>query len=80
MQAAASQEFQGLPLDGMLPDFQGFPVGMALRLQDLSPASGGYGDPTYASTAQGEAMFARMVAHVCAFVDKFASMDIQVSG
>ena len=77
----ASREFQGLPLPvgGMTPSFRGFPLNMALRLQDISPVSGGYGDPTYATAAQGEAMFTQMVDHVTALVEEFAAMNTRIS-
>jgi len=72
------RDFQGLPLAGMTPTFQGFPVNMALRLQDISPDSGGYGDPTFASAEQGEVIFKRMVEHVAELVEKFAGMKTRV--
>lgn len=71
----ARSDFQGLPLDGMTPTFNGFPLNMALRMQDVSPESGGYGDPGYGSAEQGEAIFAKMVDHVSGLVEKFASMQ-----
>jgi creatinine amidohydrolase len=76
----ASREFQGLPLPvgSMTPAFQDFPLNMALRMQDISPVSGGYGDPTYASADQGEAMFSRMVSHLTALVERFATMNTRV--
>ena len=76
----AQSEFQGLPLDGLTPAFQGFPLHMALRMQEVSPVSGGWGDPTYASAAQGEAIFTRMVAYVTALVEQFARMKTRGSG
>jgi creatinine amidohydrolase len=76
----ASREFQGLPLPvgSMTPSFRDFPLNMALRLQDISPVSGGYGDPTYATEDQGEAMFRGMIDHVTALVDEFAAMNTRV--
>ncbi|MDQ4076507.1 MAG: creatininase family protein [Chloroflexota bacterium] len=72
----AAQSFQGLPLEGgMTPTFENFPLNMALRLQDVSQESGGWGDPAYASEAQGEAIFKRMVDHVTALVKMFAGMQ-----
>ncbi len=70
----ATAEYQGLPLDAMTPTFNGFPLNMAIRMQDISPESGGYGDPAYGSEEQGKAIFDRMVEHVVALVEKFASM------
>jgi len=40
--------------------------------------SGGYGDPTYASAQQGEAIFNRMVEHVGALVKEFASIKTRL--
>lgn len=74
----ANHEFQGLPTEGLTPRFQDFPLNMALRLQDISPESGGWGDPTYASEEQGEIMFTRMVEHVSALVERFASMETRL--
>lgn len=71
-------EFQGLPLDAMTPTFDGFPLNMAIRMQDVSPESGGYGDPGFGSAEQGEAMFNRMVEHVTGLVEKFATMQTRL--
>lgn len=73
----AQREFQGLSIEGLMPTFQDFPLGMALRLQDISPESGGWGDPTYASEEQGEIIFTRMVEHVSVLIEKFADMKTQ---
>jgi creatinine amidohydrolase len=74
----ANLQYQGLPLDAMTPVFNGFPLNMAIRMQDISPESGGYGDPTYGTAAQGEAIFNRMVEHVSGLVAKFATMQTQL--
>lgn len=76
----STREFHGLPLpvDGLTPSFRGFPLNMAVRMQDVSPESGGYGDPTFASAEQGRILFDRMVEHVTALVEKFATMDTRV--
>lgn len=76
----ADHHFQGLPLPvgGMTPSFRGFPLNMPLRMQDISPESGGYGDPTFATADQGQVIFDRMVEHVSALVDKFAAMNTRV--
>ncbi|HBY93928.1 MAG: creatininase family protein [Ardenticatenaceae bacterium] len=75
----ARQEFQNFPVvDGMTPTFKNFPVNMALRLQDVSPESGGWGDPTYASADQGKEIFSQMVAHVAALVQEFANMQTRI--
>ena len=74
----ATMSFQGLPLEGMTPSFQGFPLNMAIRMQDVSPESGGFGDPTIASAEQGKAIFEAMVSHVSALVQKFGQMDTRV--
>jgi len=71
-------EYRGLKLDGTTPMLNGYPLDMALRLQDASPVSGGYGDPTYATKEQGEKMFNQMVEHLTAVVEKFAAMDTKV--
>jgi len=75
-----SREFLGLPIPvgSMTPSFQDFPLNMPLRMQDISPASGGTGDPTYATAEQGEAMFSRMVTHLTGLVKEFAAMDTRV--
>jgi creatinine amidohydrolase len=74
------KEFLGLqiPVGSMTPSFQDFPLNMALRLQDISPRSGGTGDPTYATAEQGQEMFSRMVTHVTRLVEEFARMDTRV--
>ncbi len=74
----ADMQYQGLPLDGMTPTFNGFPLNMAIRMQDVSPVAGGYGDPTYGSAEQGEVLFTRMVEHVAALVERFGSMKTRV--
>jgi creatinine amidohydrolase len=74
----ATREFQGLPLDVMTPVFNDFPLNMAIRMQDMSPESGGFGDPTYASAAQGEVMFMRMVEHTTALVEYYAGIETRL--
>lgn len=74
----ARKEYQGMPLDGMTPMFKNYPLDMAIRLQDVSPTSGGYGDPTLATKEQGEKIFKRMVEHVTAVVQKFATMKTRL--
>lgn len=74
----ASKEYQGMPIDGLTPMFQNYPLDMALRMQDVSPVSGGYGDPKYASAEQGEKMFTRIVDHVTVLVEKFATMKTKM--
>jgi creatinine amidohydrolase len=74
----ATREFQGLPLAALTPMFNDFPLNMAIRMQDMSTESGGFGDPTYATAAQGEAMFTRMVTHTTALVERFAAMNTRV--
>lgn len=74
----ARKEYQDMPLDGMMPMFKNYPLGMAIRLQDVSPTSGGYGDPTLATKEQGEKIFKRMVEHVTAVVQKFATMKTRL--
>lgn len=73
-------EFLGLqiPVGSMTPSFRDFPLNIALRLQDISPESGGTGDPTFATSEQGEEMFSRMVTHVMALVEEFARMNTRV--
>jgi creatinine amidohydrolase len=73
-----SPEYQGLPLDAMTPTFNGFPLNMAIRMQDISPESGGYGDPAFGSEEQGKAIFERMVEHVSALVERFAGMKTRL--
>lgn len=75
----AASEYQGMKLDGLTPLFDGYPLDMALRLQDISPESGGYGDPRYASKEQGEKIFRHMVEHVTALVDQFATMKTRLN-
>jgi creatinine amidohydrolase len=78
VQNIASSEYQGLPLDAMTPTFNGFPLNMAIRMQDISPESGGYGDPTFGSAEQGEKILTRMVEHVSGLVEKFSGMNTRV--
>lgn len=75
----AKSEYQGLPLDGVTPSFKDFPLDMALRLQDISPESGGWGNPTYASPEQGERMFTRMVEYVSALVESFQNVETRLA-
>lgn len=71
-------EFMGIPLNGWTPTFDGFPVGMPLMLQDLSPISSGGGDPSFGDAAQGEQIFAKMVDWTSALVERFAAADTRV--
>ncbi len=72
------RDYQGLPLDNLTPMFRDFPLNMALRLEDVSRISGGWGDPTLASVEQGEAIFTQMVTHVTTLVEQFARMNTRV--
>ena len=74
------KEFLGLPIPvgSMSPSYREFPLNMPLRMQDISPESGGAGDPAHATAEQGEAMFSAMVAHVTGLVKEFAAMDTRV--
>lgn len=78
VQNVAASEYQGLPLDAMTPVFNGFPLNMAIRMQDISPQSGGYGDPTYGSADQGKEIFNRMVEHVSGLVERFSGMETRL--
>lgn len=74
----SEKTYQGLKVEGLTPMFQDYPLDMALRLEDISPVSGGYGDPKYASAEQGEKMFTRMVDHVTALVEHFATVKTRL--
>lgn len=74
----SEKTYQGFEVEGLTPMFHNYPLDMALRLQDISPVSGGYGDPKYASAEQGEKMFTRIVDHVTALVEKFATTKTKV--
>jgi creatinine amidohydrolase len=74
----STNEFQGLKVDGLTPLVNGYPFEMALRLQDISPESGGYGDPKYASREQGERIFNGMVEHVTKLVEQFAKIKTRI--
>jgi len=71
-------EFRGFPIQGLTPTYRDSQVNMALRLQDVSPESGGYGDPKFASEEQGEAIFTSMVDQVAGLVEQFSRMDTHV--
>jgi creatinine amidohydrolase len=73
----SGKEFPGLdiPVGSMLPSYRDFPLNMPLRMQDISPNSGGAGHPTYATAEQGEVMFSRMVTHVTGLVKEFTAID-----
>jgi hypothetical protein len=68
----------GLPLTGWSPNHDGFPVGMPLMLQDLSPVSSGGGDPSFGDAARGEQVFTRMVDWTVGLVERFAAADTRV--
>jgi creatinine amidohydrolase len=71
-------EFMGITLSGWSPNYEGFPVGMPLMLQDLSPQSSGGGDPRFGSAQKGEQIFARMVDWTAGLVETFAAADTRV--
>ena len=71
-------EFMGIPLSGWSPSFQGFPIGMPLMLQDLSPESSGGGDPRFGSAEQGAQIFSKMVDWTAGLVETFAAADTRV--
>lgn len=72
-------DFQGLKLEGgALATYQGNPINMAMRFQDMSPVDGGQGDPTYASEALGKAMFEYVVNQTTQLVVRFAALNTHV--
>jgi creatinine amidohydrolase len=71
-------EFMGIPLSGWSPSFQGFPIGMPLMLQDLSPESSGGGDPRFGSAEQWAQIFTKMVDWTSGLVETFAAADTRV--
>ena len=71
-------EFRGFAMEGLTPTYRGFNVHMAMRLQDVSPQTGGYGDPSFASSEQGEVIFNGMVDYTVGLVEQFGQMDTHV--
>jgi creatinine amidohydrolase len=71
----ALKEFRGLKLEGMSIKFEDFDVLMAINMEDIAPATCGYGDPTQGGPEQGKIIFERMVDAVTAFVEEFKQMD-----
>jgi creatinine amidohydrolase len=74
-----TREFQGVPFEGgSTLSFQNFPLSMPIKLQDMSPTTGGFGDPQFATEAQGELIFNRMVEHLSALVERFSQIRTRV--
>lgn len=74
-----TREFQGVQFEGgSTLSFRNFPVSMPIKLQDMSPNTGGFGDPQYATEEQGEKMFERMVEHLSALVEQFSQVKTRI--
>jgi creatinine amidohydrolase len=72
-------EFGGFSLKRMAPSFDGFPVGLPLMLQDVSPESSGSGDPSAGTAELGERIFDLMADYVTELVNAFAASNTRVS-
>lgn len=72
-------EYQGLKLEGTMATFQGHPLNLAMRFQDISPEDGGQGDPSFASEELGKAMFEYVVEQTRQIVDRFAAVNTHVA-
>jgi creatinine amidohydrolase len=72
--------FLGLPAAGLNGvTFNGQTVGMAINMEDITPASGSSADPRPASADKGEKTIGNAVAGVAAFVRWFKTVDPQVN-
>lgn len=74
-----AKEFVGFPLSAKTPQYGGFPLSMAVMLDEISPGlTGSAGDPSYGSAEQGERLFALLVEHTVELVERFGKADLQV--
>ncbi len=75
-----SQEYQNVEfVGGPSLLFDGFEVNMPIKLQDISPVTGGFGDPRHASEDQGEQIFVKMVDYVDSLVQQFSKMNTHIT-
>ncbi len=74
------EDFQGVDFaGGSTLTFKDFPFNMPLKLGDLSPETGGFGDPQFASRDQGEQIFSKMVDHMVALVERFSQLETDLN-
>lgn len=74
-----SGPFLGLPASGLNEVvFEGRAVGMAINMEDVTPASGSLSDPRLASADKGERIVANSVAGLTSFVRWFKEVDPRV--
>lgn len=73
-------DYQGINFaGGSTLSFQDYPFNVPIKLQDMSPDTGGFGDTSYASEEQGAQIFTQMVEYLVALVDRFSKMDTRIS-
>jgi creatinine amidohydrolase len=75
------REFGGMAFSGgPTLNFDGFPMYMPIKLQDVSKDTGGFGDTSYASEDQGKKIFGDMVKYVIAVVEQFSKIQTRIKG
>jgi creatinine amidohydrolase len=73
---AAPTTYAGFDVKGAGLAFGGFPIDMPVLWEELYPESGGFGDPLSASQKAGEAMYMRLVEHLCGIVEVMKKTDL----
>lgn len=73
-----NEHYLGFPLDEGKLNIHGIHLNLALRFEETSPKTGGRGDTSYASAAQGEAIFSQAVTRICGLVEQFAALQTRL--
>jgi creatinine amidohydrolase len=69
--------YAGFDVKGAGLAFQGYPVDMPVLWEELYPESGGYGDVSASTPEAGEAIYKRLVDHLCGIVNVMKATDLR---
>jgi creatinine amidohydrolase len=74
----APSEFHRLKVQGTNPVVGGQIVGMALRMDDVAPSPGGWGDPSRASADAGRHIYGKLLEYLVTLIREFTGFDTRV--
>jgi creatinine amidohydrolase len=74
----AATAYRGLRVQGTSPIVEGQGIGMALRMDDVAPEQGGWGDPSQASPEAGGMIYGRLLDYLTRLIEQFRAFDTHV--
>ena len=69
--------YAGFDVNGAGLSYGGYPIDMPALWEELYPESGGYGDVSASTAEVGEAIYMRLVNHLCGIVDVMKATDLR---